>query len=106
MANEEPSMLQFVQRKGLKSFAGVLSNIRLLKQQSLIELVNDILATLYNIEHYRHRNLLHGLTNFSFALIAHQYLQHKPHLIITHKLGFVQKALCAKKFKNFVYFLL
>ena len=67
-------------------------DVRFLKQRPLIESVNDILATVCNVEHSRHRNPWHGLANVLSALIAYQYLPHKPHLYIPSAPNYLQAA--------------
>jgi hypothetical protein len=64
-------------KKNMKPLPALPANIRLLKQRAIIESVNDILATVCNVEHSQHRNPLHGLTNILSALVAYQYLEHK-----------------------------
>jgi len=76
----------------MKPLAAWPADIRLLKQRSVIESVNDILATVCNVEHSRHRNALHGLAKILSALIAYQYLEHKPHVFIPHAINYLKAA--------------
>jgi hypothetical protein len=73
----------------LPAFAG---DVQLLKRRPLIESVNDILCTVCNVEHSRHRNPLHGFANVLSALIAYQYLPHKPHLFIPGTINYLKAA--------------
>ena len=77
-------------KKNMKPLPAFREDLQFLKQRALIESVNDILATVCNIEHSRHRNPLHGLANILSALIAYQYLPHKPHIFIPHANNYLQ----------------
>lgn len=69
-------------KRGMKPLPAFGADVRFLKQRPLIESVNDILTTVCNVEHSRHRNPLHGYASMLAALIAYQYLPYKPHLFI------------------------
>jgi hypothetical protein len=70
-------------KKNMKLMLPVVQeDVHLLKQRAVIESVNDILTTVCNLEHSRHRNPLHGIANMLAALIAYQYLPTKPHIFI------------------------
>lgn len=79
-------------KKNMKSLAALPSDVKLLKQRSVIESVNDILATVCNIEHSRHRNPFNGLASILSALIAYQYMEHKPHVFIPNAVNYLQVA--------------
>lgn len=68
------------------------ADVRFMKQRSLIESVYDILDTVCNVEHSRHRSPVNGLANMLSALIAYQYLEHKPHLFIPGAANYLQTA--------------
>ena len=68
------------------------ADVRFMKQRALIESVNDILDTVCNVEHSRHRSPAGGLANVLAALIAYQYLQHKPHIFIPDAPNYLQQA--------------
>jgi hypothetical protein len=70
----------------------VQQDVQLLKQRAVIESVNDILTTVCNLEHSRHRNPLHGIVNMLSALIAYQYLPTKPHIFIPGALNYLKAA--------------
>lgn len=75
-----------------KALPAATEDICLLKQRAVIESVNDILATVCNVEHSRHRNPLHGMANILAALIAYQYLPTKPHVFIPGTTNYLQAA--------------
>lgn len=79
-------------KTNMKPFAALPSDIRLMKQRSVIESVNDILVTVCNVEHSRHRNPFNGLANMLSALIAYQYLEHKPHVFIPEAVNYLKAA--------------
>lgn len=79
-------------KKKMKPLPVFPTDVHLLKQRAVIESVNDILTTVCNVEHSRHRNPLHGLANILSALIAYQYLEHKPHIFIPQAANYLQTA--------------
>ena len=79
-------------KKNRKPLAALKTDVVFLKQRPLIESVNDILATVCDVEHSRHRNPFHGLANIYSALIAYQYLPSKPHLFIPATVNYLQQA--------------
>jgi hypothetical protein len=79
-------------KKNMKPLPAFAGDVRFLKQRPLIESVNDILATVCDVEHTRHRNPLHGYASILSALIAYQYLPHKPHLFIPGTVNYLQAA--------------
>lgn len=79
-------------KKGMRPLPVGVEDMRLLRKRSLIESVNDILATVCDLEHSRHRNPYHGLSNMLAAVIAYQYLPTKPHLFIPGKPNYIQHA--------------
>ena len=52
-----------------------------LMKRGLIKSVNDILMTVCDLEHTRHRSPVNGLTLMIGAVIGYNYLQHKPTVI-------------------------
>jgi hypothetical protein len=79
-------------KRNMRPLPAFAPEVQLLKQRPIIESVNDILATVCNVEHSRHRNALHGLSNILSALIAYQYLPYKPHLFIPGAINYLQAA--------------
>lgn len=79
-------------KKNMKALPAFPDDVRFLKHRPLIESVNDILATVCDVEHTRHRNPLHGYASILSALIAYQYLPHKPHLFIPGTTNYLTQA--------------
>jgi Transposase DDE domain len=79
-------------KKKMKPLPVYASDVHFLKQRAVIESVNDILVTVCNVEHSRHRNPLHGMANILAALIAYQYLPTKPHVFIPNAINYLQAA--------------
>lgn len=81
-------------KKNMKGRALPVSNqdVQFMKQRPLIESVNDILATVCDVEHSRHRNPLHGISNILSAVIAYQYLPQKPHVFIPGAINYLAQA--------------
>jgi hypothetical protein len=53
-----------------------------LKNRALIESVNDLLVTGCDLEHTRHRKPENAFAHIAAALIAYQFLEHKPAIFI------------------------
>lgn len=74
--------------KGLHLVTGIRSNMKnklmdytqklLLKKRGMIESVNDILKTICDIEHTRHRSPINALLNVFAGLCAYTYLDRLP----------------------------
>lgn len=79
-------------KKNMKAWPAFAGDVHLLRQRPLIESVNDILMTVCDVEHTRHRNPLHGYASILSALIAYQYLPHKPHLFIPGTINYLNQA--------------
>jgi len=47
-------------------------------KRGLIESVNDLLMTMCDLEHSRHRKPINAFTHMTSALVAYAYLDHKP----------------------------
>lgn len=60
-------------------------DVSLSKKRALIESVNDILKTVCNLEHTRHRKPENAATHFMAALIAYQHLDKKPSVFIPNE---------------------
>jgi hypothetical protein len=77
-------------QKGLRIITGIRSNMKnkliemkhklLLRKRGVIEAVNDILKTVCDIEHTRHRSPGNMLVNTYGALIAYSWLERKPNI--------------------------
>jgi Transposase DDE domain len=78
--------------KGIKIVTKIRSNMKnklmplqdrlLLKKRNVIESVNDILMTVCDIEHTRHRNPYNAMAHIFAALTAYSFLDNKPALIL------------------------
>lgn len=79
-------------RRGMRHLPVPVADAALLRQRPLIESVNDILATVCDVEHTRHRNPYHGLASIVSAVVAYQYLPIKPHLFIPGAQNYLQQA--------------
>ena len=76
--------------KGLRIITGIRANMKnrlmemqhkmLLKKRGVIESVHDILKTVCDIEHTRHRSPVNMLVNTYAALIAYSTLDRKPNI--------------------------
>ena len=56
----------------------LLSHKLLLKKRGMIESVNDILKSVCDLEHTRHRSPVNAVINFFAALCAYTYLKRFP----------------------------
>ncbi len=75
-----------------KALPALPKDLHFLKQRAVIESVNDILASVCDVEHSRHHNPWHGLANVLGALIAYQYLPTKPHVFIPGAQNYLSNA--------------
>lgn len=66
--------------------------VSLNKQRAVIESVNDILMTVCDIEHTRHRNPINALCHMIGAIIAYQSLKNKPNVYIPNTINNLQVA--------------
>ena len=77
-------------QKGLRIITGIRANMKnrliemqhkmLLKKRGVIESVHDILKTVCDIEHTRHRSPVNMLLNTYAALVAYSTLDRKPNI--------------------------
>jgi Transposase DDE domain len=65
-------------RANMKNKLMLLSHKMLLKKRGMIESVNDILKTVCDLEHTRHRSPINALINVFAALCAYTFLQRLP----------------------------
>lgn len=65
-------------RKNMKQLLYSLSDAIFLRKRGVIESVNDILMTLCDIEHTRHRSPHNAFTHIFASLIAYNFLNSKP----------------------------
>lgn len=60
------------------------------KSRAVVESVNDILKTVCNVEHTRHRKVDNALAHMVAALIAYQSLDKKPHVFIPNAKNYLE----------------
>jgi len=65
---------------------------RLQKKRGIIESVNDILTTVCDIEHSRHRSKANAFAHLFGGLVAYQHLDTKPHIFIKGAQNYIQNA--------------
>lgn len=61
-----------------------LSHYMKLRKRALIESVNDILTSVFDLEHTRHRSPVNALAHMLSALIAYCFYEDKPAVFIEH----------------------
>lgn len=73
-------------RKNMKNKIMPLNERLWLAKRAVIESINDILMTVFDIDHTRHRNPLNALMHMTSSLIAYSYLEQKPTVILPNLL--------------------
>ena len=58
-----------------------------LMKRGVIESVNDILMTVCDLEHTRHRSPANAITHMVAAIVAYNYLPNKPTVILNNLLN-------------------
>ena len=86
------SLFSSFYENGLKIVTGLRANMKnqiidlneakLLKKRGLIEAVNDILKSVCDLEHSRHRSVENAIQSMHCAVIAYSFLDNKPELIL------------------------
>ncbi|HEX8532127.1 MAG TPA: IS982 family transposase [Cytophagales bacterium] len=56
-----------------------------LRKRALIESVNDLLVSVCDLEHTRHRKPENAFAHIAAALVAYQFLEHKPAIFIPNQ---------------------
>lgn len=56
-----------------------------LRKRALVESVNDLLVSLCDLEHTRHRKPENAFAHIAGAIIAYQFLDHKPSIFIPNQ---------------------
>jgi hypothetical protein len=69
-------------RKNMKNKLIPIQQKYELRKRGVIEAVNDILMTVCDIEHTRHRKSINALVHMMAALVSYNYLDNKPRVII------------------------
>ena len=71
-------------RKNMKNQLMPLPQRKVLAQRGIIESVFDLLKTVCNVDHTRHRSPINALTHMFAGLIAYQFMDDKPALILNN----------------------
>ncbi len=69
-------------RRGMKNTLMPLSDKLNLRKRGLIESVNDLLTSVFDIEHTRHRNPLNAIVNIVAGLSAYCFADCKPSIVV------------------------
>jgi Transposase DDE domain len=69
-------------RKNMKNKLLPIQDSLFLKKRGVIEAVNDILMTVCDIEHTRHRSPYNAMAHIFAALSAYSFLENKPSIIL------------------------
>lgn len=69
-------------RANMKNQLITLKNKRLLNKRGIIESVNDIVMTVLDIDHSRHRSPVNAMVHIFAGILAYQFLDNKPTLIL------------------------
>jgi hypothetical protein len=69
-----------------------LSERKILAQRGVIESVFDILKTVCNVEHTRHRSPVNAFTHMFSGFIAYQFMDEKPSIILNNIFSNQRKA--------------
>jgi len=73
-------------KKNMKPKPMLLKDRLLLKKRGLIEAVNDILMTVCDIDHTRHRSPINAMVNLFSGLTAYAYIEKLPEKILKNLL--------------------
>jgi hypothetical protein len=65
-------------RRGMKNQLVELDDKLRLKKRALIESVNDILMSVFDVDHTRHRSPVNALVHTLAGLVAYHFYEHKP----------------------------
>lgn len=69
-------------RRKMKNSLMPLGNKLNLRKRGLIESVNDLLTSVFDAEHTRHRSAVNGQINVLGGLIAYCFYDHKPSIVV------------------------
>jgi hypothetical protein len=72
-------------RRRMKNTLMKLSDKLKLRKRGLIESVNDLLTSVLDIEHTRHRSPINAQCNIFSGLIAYCFLDHKPSIVVPNQ---------------------
>jgi hypothetical protein len=74
-------------KKNMKNALMPLHEKYRLMKRAMIESVNDILMTVCDIEHTRHRSPINALVHMTCAIIAYNYQENKPKVVFPYTLN-------------------
>ena len=77
-------------KKKMKALPVEQKLVSLSKKRAVIESVNDILMTVCDIEHTRHRSPINGICQMVASIIAYQSLKNKPHVYISNAINYLE----------------
>lgn len=69
-------------RRGMRNVLMPLSDKLNLRRRGLIESVNDLLISVFDIDHTRHRNPLNAIVNVLAGLSAYCFCDRKPSIVV------------------------
>lgn len=69
-------------RKNMKNHLMLMDDKLRLKKRALIESVNDILMSVQDVDHTRHRSALNALVHTMAGLVAYHFYDTKPSVFI------------------------
>lgn len=69
-------------RRGMKNALMPLADKLNLRKRGLIESVNDLLTSVFDVEHTRHRSPVNAMSNILAGLIAYCFYDHKPTIVL------------------------
>jgi hypothetical protein len=72
-------------RRKMKNILMPLADKLKLRKRGLIESVNDLLTSVFDIEHTRHRSVFNALLNALSGLTAYCFYEHKPTIVIPNR---------------------
>lgn len=82
-------------RLNMRKLPADVGDIKLLKKRGIIETVNDLLVSVYDMEHSRHRKPINAFGHMLAAIVAYQYQDAKPILNFGEKNKITRKKIAA-----------
>jgi hypothetical protein len=70
-------------RKNMKNYPMDLLDKLILQKRGIIESVNDILMSVFDIDHTRHRSPQNAVTHIMGAIMAYNFYDNKPSIILS-----------------------
>lgn len=66
----------------MKNTLMILGDKLKLRRRGLIELVNDLLTSVFDVEHTRHRSPFNAIVNVLGGLVAYGFYDCKPSIVV------------------------